>query len=363
MRIGFIGCGGFVSGNHIPNASVNPKFDIVAFCDLNEPHLEELKTQYNPEYVTTDMNRLMSDDSIEMIVCGTKPDFRLPIMEAAVENKKHLFVEKPMCFDNKEIKPMIDLMKNAPIKFMVGLNRPYSPIMRDVKPLYQKYRSDNTTIIYRIVGESQLWPKHHYDAVVHRGESTIIHEITHIFDLLRWLTDSHPTRIHTAGEGNMDNVITLSYPEHVTAVIIAGDNGTAAFPKERLEINTNHGVILADNFVELSTYGYAEDYHRLYAHCTGGVCETLNAKDYGEKLKVWRKSVTQEEMNTGYYYKRHPKPDKGHASELDFFRRVIEENRPSETDVVAGAVSNLLAEKAIESWRNGQVVECDFSTL
>jgi predicted dehydrogenase len=80
MRIGFIGCGGFSGGNHIPNAAANPKFDIVAFCDLDEAKLSTLAEQYNPNYVTTDMRHLMTDPDIELIICGTKPDFRLPIM-------------------------------------------------------------------------------------------------------------------------------------------------------------------------------------------------------------------------------------------------------------------------------------------
>lgn len=84
-----------------------------------------------------------------------------------------------------------------------------------------------------------------------RKESTVIREVTHIFDLLNWLTDSEPERVHTVGEGNTDNVLTLSYPNRVTAVIVAGDNGTLGFPKERLEIDTNYGTIVGDNYVVL----------------------------------------------------------------------------------------------------------------
>lgn len=364
MRIGFIGCGGFSRGTHIPNAVVNPNFEIVAFCDLSESILNELNDQYHPEYVTTDMDRLMNDDSIEMVVCGTKPDFRLPIMESAVASGKHLFVEKPMCFDNAEIKPMVALMKDAPVKFMVGFNRPYSPIMRMTKDLYKKHRSGNTTIIYRIIGEAQLWPKHHHDAVVRDGESTIIHEITHIFDLLRWLTDSTPVSVYTAGEGNMDNIITLRYPDKVTAVIIAGDNGSAGFPKERLEINTNHGVIVADMFVELSATGYGNGYfNKLFPCRVDGEPKLLTGVELAEQLRLWRRSVTQQEMDVGYYYDRMPKIHKGHAEELEAFRKIIENDLSSETDVFAGATANLLASEALESWRIGAPRRIDFSDL
>ena len=53
---------------------------------------------------------------------------------------------------------MVALMNHAPIKFMVGFNRPYSPLMQDLKPIFQRCRKQAVTIIYRIIGESQLWP-------------------------------------------------------------------------------------------------------------------------------------------------------------------------------------------------------------
>lgn len=364
MRIGFIGCGGFSSGNHIPNAARNPNFDIVAFCDLGEEQLKNLADRYNPEYVTTDYKKVMSDSSIELIICGTKPDFRLPIMEEAVANGKHLFVEKPMCYREEDIAPMISLMSKSSGKFMVGFNRPYSPLMQELKPLYNQYKDGNTTIIYRIIGESQLWPEHHYNSIVNEKESTIIHEITHIFDLLNWLTGLEPVRVYTAGEGNLDNVITLNYPDHVTAVIIAGDNGSAAYPKERLEINTNHGVILGDNFTELTCVGFDNvNIRKTFEYKMAGEVQRLNGREAAEQLREWRQSVTEQEQACGYYYDRMPKVEKGHYNELEIFRQLIESNQPSQTDVFAGAIANLLAWKAIESWEKKVPVELDFSNL
>ena len=61
MKLGFIGCGGFAGGNHIPNAAANPNFELAAFCDLSESRLQQLADTYHPGYVTTDMDRLFAD--------------------------------------------------------------------------------------------------------------------------------------------------------------------------------------------------------------------------------------------------------------------------------------------------------------
>jgi len=364
MKVGFIGCGGFASGNHIPNSKSNPNIEIHAFCDLNEKCLEELNAQYEPAYITSDMEKIFRDPEIRMVICATKPDARLPAMKLAAKHKKHLFVEKPLCYKETEVEEMVALMNSAPIKFMVGFNRPFSPLMRELKPIYDKYKKGNTTIIYRIIGEARLWPKHHYDAVVIEKESTIIHETTHIFNLLNWLTGLEPERVYAAGEGNMDNIITLNYPENVTAVIISGDNSTAGYPKERIEINTNYGTMTGDHFTELTVAGFDNVYSRkTFDYKIGNETFNTDGRCAEDKMRDWRKSITKEDIDLGYYYDRQIKVDKGHYNEIEFFRRCILENTSVEVDVIAGAVANLTAWRAIESLEKKTPVSLDFSYL
>jgi len=361
MKVGFVGCGGFAQGNHIPNVADNPNFEIVGFCDLNDQILGKLKTKYNPRYVTTDMTKLVADPDVELVICSTKPDARLPIMELAAKHEKHLFVEKPMCYHESEIDPMMALTRAGMGQFMVGYNRPYSPLMQDLKPMFNRLRKGNTTIIYRIIGEAAMWPKHHYDAVMLQKESTILHEATHIFDLLNWLTDLAPTRVYTAGGGNVDNIITLNYPENITAVVISGDNGSTGYPKERIEINSNGGTIIGDNFVELWSIGVdGTSQRKEYPYTIQGEKMLTSACEFNTKLWAWRKSVTDAEQAEGYYYDRFPSTDKGHYHELEFFRQAISEGQPSQTDATRGAMASLIAWRAIDSWKEGRPIDLNF---
>jgi predicted dehydrogenase len=359
--VGFIGCGGFASGNHIPNVHKNPSMEIVSFCDINKEKLDELDRQYSPSYVTTDMERLFSDPEVEMVVCSTKPDFRLPIMQMAVKYNKPLFVEKPLCMTNEEVEIMVKLIKESGVPFMVGFNRPYSSIMQELRSIYRKAKKGSATIIYRIIGEAQLWPKHHYDAIMVDKETTILHETTHIFDLLDWITGEHPERVYVEGEGNTDNIITLSYPDNITAVIISGDNGSVGYPKERIEINTNYQTIVGDCFAELSHYSESGlVFNKQYPVSQGGGEEyTTKISGLIEKLFNWRKSVTPEEIKTGYYYDSFPKLDKGHYSELEYFRNCIESGTNPETGVEQGAIANIVAWAAYESWKSKSPVACN----
>ncbi|MHC4873117.1 MAG: Gfo/Idh/MocA family protein [Planctomycetota bacterium] len=364
LNVGFVGCGGFTRGNHLPNVQKNPLLKIHALCDLNREQLDTLENTFSPKYVTTDMKDIFSDDDIDMVICGTNPDFRLPVMEMAAEANKPLFVEKPLCYSADEIEPMVKLIKSSKIPFAVGFNRPYSPIMQDLKPIFEKVKGGNTTIIHRIVGEARLWPKHHYENVMINKESTIIHEVTHIFDLINWLTNSMPNSVYTAGGGNTDNVLTLKYPDDITAVIIAGDNSCAGFPKERIEINTNYHTITGNIFTELRHYsenGLEVDKNYEYE-----IAGEKKIKDFHlcvRERSEWRASLTPEQIEYGYYYDKMPKPDKGHYNEIEHFRQVIIGEKELETDVISGAAANIIAWKAIESWETGKAVELDLSYL
>jgi len=353
LRLGVIGCGGFTSGKHLPNLKRSGRFALHALCDKNEDIRASLTAEYAPVYATTDFHRVVEDPAIDAVLIGTKPDFRLPIMQAAIQNGKHLFVEKPISMNREETLAMYRLVKDAPVKFMVGHNRPYSPIMRDAKDLFVQARDtvkqehNNTLLTYRIIGEAWLWPEHHRSSV-YRGESTVIHELTHIFDLFNWMIGGEPTSLFACGCGSMDNIISLTYPGQVRAVIISGDNGSLGYPKECLEIDTNHCVISARSFVELAWAGTKISHGRkLYPYQYKGKEQRSNIMEYEDLLWRFRDSVTEEERSYGYYYKKAPAEDKGHYEQLNAFYDHITENAPIVADARAGALATLIALEAI----------------
>lgn len=362
LGVGVIGCGGHACGNNIPGAAKNPNLDLLAFCDLRTEQLEMLDEKYSPKFVTTDMEKIFQDPDIGMVICATKPDFRIPIMQLAVKYQKPLFVEKPMAYSRDDLVAMIEIMKGSGVPFIVGFNRPYSSIMQQMKPVFQRHKKNNTTITYRIVGESAVWPPEHRHNVLVKKESTVIHETTHIFDLLNWFTDLRPQRVYMAGGGNVDNVITLEYPDDITAVIIAGDNGSVGYPKERVEVSTNCGTIVGDFFVEMTVAGMGED---------NGVTRfpyRHHGKEYNDgfdgvkkKYLEWRAGVTEEELAVGHFFGQTPEIDKGHDAQQEFFRKLIVDGNNCSELVERGALPNIISWAAMESWETKMPVNIDYS--
>ena len=159
VKVGFVGVGNFVSGNHLPNMYQNSKFEIVALCDLNDEFLSTNQKKYHPRYVSKDYMDLIEDKEIQLIVCGTKHDVRLPIIKAAADSGKDIFVEKPMSTDYENTKEIIEIVKKSGLRLMVGLNRRFSKPMNDLKRIIKEKLKRPLIMYYRIMDDSTLWPK------------------------------------------------------------------------------------------------------------------------------------------------------------------------------------------------------------
>ena len=83
-----------------------------------------------------------------------------------------------------------------------------------------------------------------------------------------------------------------------------------------------------------------------------------------EKLRAVRASITPEEQAVGYYYDRQVHVDKGHAREMEVFRRLAAgEIKKSPINLYAGAAANLIAYEALRSHTEKQKLFPDFSKL
>lgn len=364
LSVGFVGCGGFVRGNHLPNIARIPGFRIRALCDLDAALLAKIAATYRPDYTTSDYRRVFADPEIRVVISGTGPNFRLPLIEAAAASGKALFVEKPMSLGWEDTRRILEILAVRPVPVMVGMNRRYSEIMRETKRIFDARRLGPTLINYRIVGEDLLWPEFHREQL-RRGASTLVHEIVHIFDLLNWLVGERPDSIYAVGPPSDNHILVLTWPGDARAAITSGGCGTEGFPKECLEIFTNNTAIRAQDFVELNVAQAPGERDRLFPLKSNprGPCEGYTEARLREDLRAWRAQLTQEQIAVGYYYDSRVCVDKGHFAEMLCLHECLSRAQPIPTDAICGAEAVFLALKAQESLETGLPIRLDWTRL
>jgi predicted dehydrogenase len=84
----------------------------------------------------------------------------------------------------------------------------------------------------------------------------VIHELGHVFDVLRWLTGSEVESVYVIESRADDEAYALRFRSGCVATIMNSGYGTMDLPKERLEAISTRGGVTVEDFVELRTHGY-----------------------------------------------------------------------------------------------------------
>ena len=67
-KIGFVGCGGFSTGNLYPVIHTIPEFDLVAVCDLKEDLAKKNARNFGARRWYTDLDKMLSEEKLDGVI-------------------------------------------------------------------------------------------------------------------------------------------------------------------------------------------------------------------------------------------------------------------------------------------------------
>jgi len=125
LKVGVVGCGQIAQIMHLPFLAELPQFEIAAVCDISPKVVNTVGEWYGVQHRCTDYRDMIVRDDIDAIAVLTVE--HTEIAEAAAEAGKHLFIEKPLCFDPAEGDRIVDAARRNGVKLMVGYMKRYDP--------------------------------------------------------------------------------------------------------------------------------------------------------------------------------------------------------------------------------------------
>ena len=214
------------------------------------------------EETTTDTNALFTDGATQAVVVTTQHDSHARFVLQALANRKHVFVEKPLCLTLPELAGIqaahaaaLQESTSAPI-VMVGFNRRFAPQVQKIKQLLNGVAGPKSFIMTVNAGAI---PADHWTQDPEAGGGRIIGEACHFIDLLRFLAGAPIASWQRMGmESPTRDTVTLqlSFADGSIGTVHYFANGTKAFPKERLEVFAAGRVLQLDNFRKLTGYSW-----------------------------------------------------------------------------------------------------------
>ncbi|MFC1620754.1 Gfo/Idh/MocA family protein [Candidatus Omnitrophota bacterium] len=132
VKIGIVGCG-YWGPNLIRNFFQAKDSELCALCDTNEKRLKEMKETYFVKKSFTDYKSMLKDPEIEAVVIATPPKTHYSLVQEALSSNKHVLVEKPLAFNTKESKDLVELAKTKKRILMVGHTFEFNPAVIKMK--------------------------------------------------------------------------------------------------------------------------------------------------------------------------------------------------------------------------------------
>lgn len=264
INIGFIGAGSYAQGNLLPNIPQKDE-DITLKGVLTNSGTtsKRVAERFKFEYCTSSEEDIYNKD-INTIFVATRHDSHAKYVLKALQNKCHVFVEKPICLIESELDEIRSAYntQQGKCQVMIGFNRRFAPLSQKLR---KKIASGPMSMIYRVnAGDI---PAGTWIQDIEIGGGRVIGEACHFIDYLTWLNGSLPVRVYASAlpdpNGHNDTLnINLEFENGSTGVIAYYANGSKELSKEYIEVYKSGITAIITDFKELKIYGKGKTYKK-----------------------------------------------------------------------------------------------------
>ena len=212
VKFGVIGYG-YWGPNVVRNLNQLEEANVLAVCDKSPAARRRLQKAYPHVKITTNANDLICSPEIDVVAVVTPVWTHFELAKAALENGKHIFVEKPFTSCVAQAEELIELAAKKNLKIMVDHTFLFTGAVRKIRQL---------------LNEDALGKLYYYDSTrVNLG--LFQHDVNVIWDLaphdlsiMDYLIHENPEAIVATGQTHLNGYedvafITLYFPDKIIA--------------------------------------------------------------------------------------------------------------------------------------------------
>jgi predicted dehydrogenase len=214
VKFGVIGYG-YWGPNVVRNLQSTAGAEIAAVCDKSSASRRKVHKSYPHVYVSAEASEILTSPDIDAVAIVTPVWTHYELAKAALENGKHVFVEKPFTSNVNQAEELIELADRRNLKIMVDHTFLFTGAVKKIKQLLH---------------EGLLGKLYYYDSTrVNLG--LFQHDINVVWDLaphdlsiMDYVIDGSPEALVATGQKHLNGhedvaYITLYFPDKVIAHI------------------------------------------------------------------------------------------------------------------------------------------------
>jgi len=331
INMGIIGYG-YWGPNIVRNSSVLEGARVSSICDGNQQALNRARKSYPNSAVTQDCNDILNSTEIDAVAVITPVSTHFELAKKALENGKHVFVEKPFTATAAQAEELIALAERKKLTIMVDHTFLFTGAVNKIKE----------HIKMKTLGELYYYDSVRVNLGLFQHDVNVVWDLApHDFAIMDYLVEERPMAVSACGKAHVSSMEDTAF----------------------VTLQFNNNMIAHFNVNWLSPV-------KVRTTRIGGEKKMLvwNDLEADEKIKIYDKGVEVKSKEATYrmlvnyrsgdMYAPRVEPVEALKLETQYFVRCIEKNETPINDGHAGLRVVKMLEACSESLKkNGQQVK------
>ena len=247
LRVGVIGLGQ-MGTHHARIYKKIPSVELAGICEFNDVRREEAKVEFGCN-TYKDYHELLTDTGIDAVSIVIPDNMHRDCVEAAVKNKKHILLEKPLAKDLADGEAMYRVLRDYEKVFTVGFLLRFDPRYAMIKQSLADGSLGDIIHVYCRRNSPITGPKRYIGA-----SDLSMHVMIHDIDYINWYMDCKPVKVFAKArsvqlkENNMKDVI---------YALVSYENGAIACMEACWVLPEKSPTIIDDKLELVGTKGVA----------------------------------------------------------------------------------------------------------
>lgn len=201
LRIGVIGYG-YWGPNIVRNFNAIDGAKVISLCDVNENVLSKASKLYPATKTSMDVMDILSSKDIDAVAIITPVYTHFELAKKALQNGKHVFVEKPFTSTVAQAEELVDLASKKNLQIMVDHTFLFTGAVKKIKQL---------------VDEGQLGKLYYYDSMrvnlgLFQHDVNVVWDLApHDFAIMDYVVPERPIALSATGEVHYNGFEDVAY--------------------------------------------------------------------------------------------------------------------------------------------------------